>query len=136
LGMPNTPKAAELADAPEVIAEHGDFRVIYSRLAVKDRLPRGTERPIVEQLLRDHPYSLFLFSDDDGSHWDFVNVKHEREGRPRRVYRRISIGPDERALNRLRTASEQLTKIALPDGELARLERAPLAIQGMHDETF
>ncbi len=134
--IPATAPFEDLPEPPQVIAERGDFRVIYTRLASDDRLPRGAERPIVEQLLHDHEYSLFLFSDEDESHWDLVNVKLDLEKNNRRVHRRISIRPDDRRTGLLRTATERLARIALPDDDLDRFERFPLAIQELHDEAF
>ena len=53
-----------LADDPVLFAGGGEdnaFHVIYCRLA-SDALSRGFERPVVTQLLREHPYALFVFS--------------------------------------------------------------------------
>jgi hypothetical protein len=30
---------------------------------------------VVNRLLREHPYALFIFSDRDQKHWHLVNVK-------------------------------------------------------------
>ena len=99
---------AALADDPQVIAAHGDFQVIYGRLA-SDRLLLGLERPVVNRLLSAHPYSLFLFSNEDRSRWHFVNVKYDDDAAKRRLFRRITVGPEER----LRTAIERIAMLDL-----------------------
>ncbi len=100
-----TEKASQaLADDPLLFAVGGQddaFHVIYLRLA-SDSLLLGLERPVVSRLLRDHPYSLFIFSNESRSYWHFLNVRFEQEVKKRRVFRRITIGPEER----LRTATE------------------------------
>ncbi len=130
-----------LADAPVMLAQHesqfGAFDVIYSRLA-EDQVGRAfplsltAERLVVNQLLKNHPYGLFLFSDTKEQHWHLVNVRYDGEVAKRRVFRRIAVGPYER----LRTASERVAML-----DLASLGRdlsglSPLAIQHRHDEAF
>src|SRR5450759_3879212 len=53
------PAGKALADDPVLFAAGGEdeaFHVIYCRLA-SDALARGFERPVVTQLLREHPYA-------------------------------------------------------------------------------
>ena len=53
------PASKALADDPVLFAGGGEdnaFHVIYCRLA-SDALSRGFERPVVTQLLREHPYA-------------------------------------------------------------------------------
>ncbi len=69
----------------------------------------GAERPVVSRLLQQHPYALFVFSDDQQNRWHFLNVKYDSDAQKRRIFRRITVGPDER----LRTASERLTMLDL-----------------------
>src|SRR5207237_752636 len=60
-----------LADDPVLFAgggEDNDFHVIYGRLA-SDALSRGFERPVVTQLLCEHPYALFVFSNNGQTDW-------------------------------------------------------------------
>ena len=128
----------KLAVTPLLFATAGDgerFHIIYCHLNT-ERLVLGVERQIVSQLLMQHPYGLFLFSDKTQVHWHFVNVKYEKEQdvskRARRIFRRLTIGPEER----LRTAAE---RIALLD--TATLSRdlfgvSVLIIQQRHDEAF
>ncbi|MGD9873680.1 MAG: DNA methyltransferase [Kiritimatiellia bacterium] len=123
-----------LAEDPVLFAsggEEGAFHVVYCRLE-DPVLKRGLERPVVNQLLRDHPYVLFVFSNKPQTHWHFLNVKYEQDMKQRRLLRRITIGPDER----LRTAAERLCLIDLSQigGDL--FGRSPMAIQESHDEAF
>ena len=140
------PKAADdaLAEAPLLFSESNDFHVLYCRLA-SDRLRLTDERAVVNCLLREHPYALFVFSDQSQTNWHFVNVKEgaaeadtspptplhkpvERGARRRRrLFRRIAVGPYER----LRTAAERIAML-----DVAFISPSPLAIQQRHDEAF
>src|SRR5262245_17692716 len=118
-----------LADDPVLFAAGAAdkaFHVIYSRLA-SDRLLLGLERPVVGRLLRDYPYSLFVFSTRDLKRWHFVNVRYDAKNDQRRLFRRITVGPEER----LRTAAERLALL-----DLADIGPAALDIQLRHDEAF
>ena len=62
----NSRIASELASNPLLLASGGrnnDFRVIYSRFN-GDRLLKQKEREVVNKLLPDNPYSLFVFSNE------------------------------------------------------------------------
>jgi len=132
--------AGALADDPLLLAGQGDFHVVYARLHSDDRLHLVDERAVVNRLLRDHPYALFVFSDAGQRNWHFVNVKLVREAedeanqdpKVRRLFRRISVGPYER----LRTASERIATIDLESVERDLFGLSPLAIQRRHDEAF
>ena len=115
------------ADDPLLFAKGGDyFHLIYTRLD-SERLLLTDERPIITRLLRDHPYALFIFSNNNQTHWHFVNAKYDPEHpEKRRLYRRITISPTEK----LRTASE---RIAMLDAESLD---SPLEIQSLHDDAF
>ena len=126
--------ANALAEDPVLFAgggENNEFHVIYARLA-SDRFSLGQERPVASRLLRDHPYTLFVFSNSAQDRWHFINIKYETETEKRRRFRRITIGPEER----LRTASERLSLLDL--GAIGRdlFGLSPLAIQERHDEAF
>jgi hypothetical protein len=54
--------ASFLAEDPMLLARHEDFHIIYNHLNGPLRLT--PERNIVNRLLREHPYALFVFSDD------------------------------------------------------------------------
>jgi len=123
--------ADALAEDPQVIACHDDFKVIYARLK-SERLLLGDERPVVNRLLQEHPYLLCLFSDSEQRQWHFVNVKYDEEIKKRRLFRRITVGPDER----LRTATQRLTILDLEAISADLFGLSPLAIQARHDEAF
>ncbi|MBI3850569.1 MAG: Eco57I restriction-modification methylase domain-containing protein [Verrucomicrobia bacterium] len=118
-----------LADDPVLFAgggENNDFHVIYARLA-SDKLLLGGERPVVSRLLNEHPYTLFVFSNAAQNRWHFLNVKYDETSDKRRLFRRITVGPEQR----LRTASERISLLSLESFGLA-----PLTIQQHHDEAF
>ena len=130
----NDTAAIALAEDPMLFAGAGQdnaFHVIYSRLT-SDRLLLGAERPVVSRLLRDHPYTLFVFSNAKQDRWHFLNVKYDKETAKRRLFRRITIGPEER----LRTASERLALLDLASISPDLFGLSPLAVQERHDEAF
>jgi hypothetical protein len=123
-----------LADDPVLFAgggENDDFHVIYARLA-SDRLSLASERPVVSRLLNEHPYTLFVFSNDAQDHWHFLNVKYDETTHSRRLFRRITVGPYER----LRTATDRISLLALDDISPEFSGLSPLTIQQRHDEAF
>ncbi|AKV70877.1 Eco57I restriction-modification methylase domain-containing protein [Microcystis panniformis] len=122
-------KAVEaLAEDPILLASGGeDFQVIYARLNSKQLL-LNLERLVVTQLLKNHPYSLFIFSDFHQERWHFINVKYDVKQEKRQVLRRITVGPGEQ----LRTATERLSLLDLDNIS----SESPLAIQERHDEAF
>src|SRR5438045_3942886 len=82
-----------LTDDPVLFAgggENNDFHIIYSRLA-SDKLPLGAERPVVSRLLSEHPYTLFVFSNEAQDRWHFLNVKYDQKTDNRRLFRRITV---------------------------------------------
>ncbi len=142
-----------MAEPPRIIATtatNGDFRIIYCRL--KDpHLRLVPQRSIINRLIQDNPFGLFIFSNADQTAYHLVNVKYEQlrpDGfRPNRflkpvrsesvrsepeygnIFRRISIGQTER----LRTATARLS---LLDVETMPLDLSPLTVQQRHDEAF
>jgi hypothetical protein len=121
-----------LYEDPWLLASGADgaFHVIYMRFS-GGHLSLSEERTIVTKLLSEHPYALFIFSDRAQAKWHFVNVKYEQDNTKRRIYRRITVGPDER----LCTATERLSMLDLKR-IASRLMVFPLDIQQMHDEAF
>jgi hypothetical protein len=120
-----------LAAEPVVFAgggENNDFKIILSRLD-SEKVPLGMQRPVVNRLIRDFPYALFVFSNRDRNRWHFVNVKHDEDVARRRLFRRISVTPGDR----LRTASDRMVML---DMESIGAQASPLAIQDRHDEAF
>jgi hypothetical protein len=131
-GKWNATAAESLGADPVLFATGGDgFHIIHSRLPT-DKLLMGQERPVVSQLLKEHPYALFVFSNKSLSRWHFLNVKYDDEVTKRRVFRRITIGPGER----LRTASERIAKLDLESVGAGLFGLSPLEIQAQHDKAF
>lgn len=121
-----------LVDDPILLASGAnDFHVIYGRLA-SDRLLMGDERPVVSKLLHEHPYALFVFSNSRQEHFHFLNVKYDDDLQKRRLFRRITVGPNER----LRTASERVALLDLGEVSPSLFGLSPLAVQQRHDEAF
>ena len=118
-------------DVPILFASGGvnkDFHVIYTCLKSQD-LSKQDERVVVNHLLKEHPYALFIFSNNSRSHWHFLNVKYDDSPQKRRLFRRITVGEGEQ----LRTATERIT---LLDLESIKLDASPLEIQIQHDDAF
>ena len=127
----NNAIASELVSDPLLLASGGknnDFRVIYSRLK-GDRISKQKEREVVNQLLADNPYSLFVFSNESRTQWHFLNVKYDDSPERRKLFRRIKV---EAGDNQLRTAIEQLSLLDLESFN----SDSPLEIQKQHDEAF
>lgn len=127
------PAAQALADDPLLFAAGAQdeaFHVIYGRLA-SDKLLLGAERPVVSRLLRDHPYALFVFSTGNRDHWHFLNVQYDDEIEKRRLFRRITLGPEECRHERLRTATERLSRLDLGERQPSAIE-----LQNTVDEAF
>ena len=132
-GWPKTATGV-LAEDPVLFASGGqgdEFHIIYSRLS-SDRLFITHERPVVSKLLNDHPYSLFIFSNEAQDRWHFINVKYDEKTEKRRLFRRITIGHGER----LRTATERIEMLDIERTEKDLFGQSPLAIQQVHDNAF
>ncbi|MFO1489493.1 MAG: TaqI-like C-terminal specificity domain-containing protein [Kiritimatiellia bacterium] len=132
----NWPESARqaLAEDPVLFASAGDgndFHVVYCRLTSTD-LSRGLERPVVTQLLRDHPYALYVFSNKSQSAWHFLNVKLDQHVEKRRLVRRITV----RKGDGLRTAAERLSLLDVETISADLFGLSPLLIQQHHDEAF
>jgi hypothetical protein len=122
-------KTAEaLTEDPILLASGGeDFQVIYARLN-SNQLLLNLERLVITQLLKDHPYALFIFSNTNQERWHFINVKYDIKQEKRQVLRRITVGSGEQ----LRTATERLSLLDLDNIS----SQSPLGIQERHDEAF
>ena len=130
---PDSAKQA-LAEDPILFASGGEenaFHVVYCRLASSD-LRRGFQRPVVNQLLRDHPYALFVFSNKNQSAWHFLNVKFDEQAERRRLFRRITVRPGAG----LRTATERVQLLDLAEISPELFGITPLAIQQRCDVAF
>lgn len=121
-----------LADDPVLLATGDrDFHVIHARLK-SEKLLMGMERPVVSRLLQEHPYALFVFSNANEDQWHFLNVKYDDDVQKRRVFRRITVGAQER----LRTASERISMLDLGSIVTQHPGLSPLQIQTRHDQAF
>jgi MmeI, DNA-methyltransferase domain len=126
--------AALLHEDPVLLATGGTddaFRIVYTRLA-ENRLPLGGERLVVSRLLKDCPYSLFLFSDKSQTHWHFLNVKMAEDESKRKLFRRLTVGPYEQ----MRTASQVISQLDLELISPNLFGLSPLVIQQRHDQAF
>jgi type I restriction-modification system DNA methylase subunit len=123
-----------LADDPTLLAaggEKGDFHVVYSRLA-KDKLSLADERIVTARLLKNHPYGLFVFSERTQTHWHFLNVQMADEEEKRKLYRRVTVGPNEK----MRTACQVVSQLDLASIPADSFGLSPLVIQERHDQAF
>ncbi|TAF05625.1 MAG: class I SAM-dependent DNA methyltransferase [Nostocales cyanobacterium] len=120
----------ELAEEPLLLASAGnnnDFHIIYSRLK-SENLSRQSERKVVDELIKKHPYTLFVFSNKSQSRWHFLNVKYDNTLQKRKLFRRITVGEGEP----LRTASERISLLDIENHQ----NSSTLDIQTLHDEAF
>lgn len=128
------PVASALAEDPSLLAEggkDGDFKILYARLA-KDRLSLADERIVTTRLLKDSPYGLFVFSDRAQANWHFVNVKMADDASKRKLYRRVTVGPNEK----MRTACQVISQLDLSSINANVFGLSALAIQERHDQAF
>ena len=124
------PVSQLLAEDPLLLASaDSEFHIIYGRLQSK-RLLLGDQRPVVNQLLNNHPYALFIFSNYNQDQWHFLNVKYDVKQDKRQVFRRITV--ETRHGASLRTATERLSLLDLAG--IPGLD--PLTIQQRHDQAF
>ncbi|MEH2235190.1 Eco57I restriction-modification methylase domain-containing protein [Nostoc sp.] len=122
--------ANELTDDPLLLASGGAnnaFHIIYARLS-SEELSRQGERRVVDYLLKEHPYALFVFSNKLRSQWHFINVKYDNTLQKQKLFRRITVGEGEQ----LRTATERISLLDLEKHSNASV----LDIQTLHDEAF
>jgi len=123
-----------LVEDPVLFAEGGqnnEFKIVYGRLTT-NHLPLGQERLVVNQLLRNHPYALFILSNNKQDRWHLINIKYDAEIAKRRLFRRISISAEEH----LRTAAERIALLDLQSIQPDMFGLNPLTIQARHDNAF
>lgn len=111
-----------------LVAEHDGFHIIH---CTTKKLLSGIERPIVNQLLKEHPYCLIAFSDIEYYNWNFVNIKWDNEPKNRSLFRRIIIGSDEKLHNRIHTAAKRISLLDVKSDNMSALE-----LQTIHDKAF
>lgn len=134
------PHGVPVGDA-KYLAERGGFKILYIPLE-SERLSRAEQRKVIDRLIREHPFCLFVFRNNapdttpTQAVWEFINVRYgksETSQQQRKLIRRITVGASERIQNRLRTAAERLTRLNLS----ARPTISPLEIQrDIHDAAF
>jgi type I restriction-modification system DNA methylase subunit len=111
------------------------FDVIYTQLN-SQQIRKQEQRGIIDALLTIHPYSLFVFSNQDQDDWHFINAKYDDKTTQRRLLRRMVVNQREQ----LRTAIEQISELDLQfignsyGKGITELE--PLEIQTQHDKAF
>ena len=141
-----------VAELPLCLAIGGrdnNFHIIYVQLKT-EKLRKTDERQIITHLQTRYPDALYIFSNLAQEQWHFINVKLAREKpeqnrqqreqslKQRNLFRRITIGPDER----LRTASERIAMLDLEgmDGETGFFDNqellTALEIRKAHEEAF
>lgn len=125
------PAQVALAQDPRLYGRAaGEFYVVYAQLAA-EKLKLTDERTVIPQLLKQYPYALFVFSDKTQTNFHFVNVKWENNQK-RRLYRRITVGPQER----MRTAAERLSMLDVQTIDAGLFGITAQHIQDRHDEAF
>ena len=126
-----------------------DFYIIYVQLKT-EKLLKTHERQIIAHLQTRYPDALYVFSNFAQKRWHFINVKFTREKsekteqqretdlKQRNLFRRITIGPDER----LRTAAERIAMLDLEEIDKrdtlwdSRELLTALEIRKQHEEAF
>jgi hypothetical protein len=129
-----TESQRELIDKITLVSTSGEFYVFWVRMK-RENIIRTAERTIIHKLTGEFPYNMIIFSNLSDTEWDFVNVKlavdkvsdENKEPRKRQIFRRIRISETER----LRTATERISKIKVPEESISELE-----LQKRHDEAF
>jgi len=132
LNLPDEKSRELVYENPRIIATggDGDFAIIYIRL--RGFLSRGNERTLISKLLSHQLYALFVFSDREQQRWHFVNVKEGAGEVKRRLFRRITIGPEEQ----LRTAIERIAMLDLSTMGTDIATISALTIQDAFDRAF
>ncbi len=132
LPLPEEKSRHLVREEPVIIATggDGDFKIIYIHL--RDTLSLSSERTLISKLLPDHIYALFIFSNAAQNRWHFVNVKDGSSPTKRHLFRRITIGPEER----LRTAVERIAMLDLTLISPNESTIQALSIQDAYDKAF
>lgn len=128
-----------LFSEPEILARAGDFEIIYAQLKDWNKA-LGSERLVISRLLNDHPFALWIFSDESNTKWHFVNVKRsgketEIAGNTKRrhVLRRISLARGRKVG---RTICERLARLDVATIDPSLFGVSAFQIQAVHDAAF
>jgi len=133
LNLSDEKSRAMVQENPRIIATggNGDFKIVYVHLL--GSLSLVNERTLISKLLRDQLlYALFIFSDAAQQRWHLVNVKEGAGEVKRRLFRRITIGPEEQ----LRTAIERIALLDLSTMSTDIATLPALTIQDAFDRAF
>jgi len=114
-------------------ATNDAFHILFFHL-YSDKLQISTERQVVNKLIVDYPYSLFVFSNRNQDRWHFVNAIQNKDKKRSKqfILRRISVSKEDR----LRTASERITKLDVSLVEAPLFGVSPIQIQKLHEAAF
>ena len=109
------------------------FHILFFHLN-SEKMQISTERQVVNKLIVDYPYSLFVFSNRNQDRWHFVNaIQNQDKKRSKQlILRRISVSKEDR----LRTASERIAKLDVSLVEASLLGVSPIQIQKLHEAAF
>lgn len=118
-----------VADAPNLLAEHNGFKVIYLRLA--SELRRGAERQVILRICKDDPTfrGLVVVSDKKQESWELINLKAHVDDSKRFVLRRMRVGVDA-----IRTATERIAMLGITEQEEDSITAEELQVR--HDAAF
>ncbi len=100
-----------------------------------ERLNKAVQRNVINLINRRFPYNLCIFSNNDDTIWDFVNIKavktvesdDDKEPKKRQYLRRIRIKQAEY----LHTATERIALLKVPEAGIHHFE-----LQQRHDNAF
>jgi len=110
-----------------ILARHDKFLVYFCKLT---NLLLKNERPIINELLKEHPYSLFIFADENMNNWQWVNAKYDENKQSKKLLRHIDIGEDEKRQKRLHTTTEIINKLTIKKSD------STLQIKNLHEKAF
>ncbi|MBN2600920.1 MAG: Eco57I restriction-modification methylase domain-containing protein, partial [Candidatus Marinimicrobia bacterium] len=101
----------------DIIAEQNDFKIIHCAL---NKLLKGTERPVIEQLSMYYQTNMVVFTDPACNECHLTNLRPIKKGQDTlklrlQPFRRFVVGPNER----LRTAGDRLALLVLDGNESA-----------------
>jgi hypothetical protein len=130
---PQNVKQCLAADsAPQIIANHKGFKIIYLKLA-EERLRKAHERQVVQRIIKDMPdlRGLVVVSDITQKQWNLINVKFaaDRKRQNGVLLRRMRVGPGQP----VRTAVERLLDV---DVDKLGDDATAAQVQDAHDRAF
>jgi len=111
-----------------------DFHIFWVQLK-NIKLNKSDQRTVINKINERFPYNLCIFSNNDDTIWDFVNIKavkseesdDDKEPKKRQYLRRIRIDQAEY----LHTATERIALLKVPEAGIHHFE-----LQQRHDNAF